>query len=65
MTEACGRMIEHLRVNHIDLAKTPLTLGAPLAFDPAAERFTGESAGAANALLTGEYRTPFVVPQLA
>jgi hypothetical protein len=65
LAEACGRMTEHLKVNEIDLAKTPLTLGAPLAIDPVAERFTGEGATAANALLKPVYREPFVVPQLA
>jgi predicted dehydrogenase len=64
LAEAHGRMTEHLAVNGVDLAKTPATLGAPLAFDPATERFTGEEAGAANALLTREYRKPFVVPSL-
>ena len=65
LTEAYGRMTEHLAANQIDLAKTPLTLGAPLALDSDAERFTGEGAAAANAMLTRNYRAPFVVPQLA
>jgi hypothetical protein len=65
LAEAYGRMAEHLALNHIDLGKTPLTLGAPLAFDAAAEKFTGGNAAAANALLTRNYRAPFVVPQLA
>jgi hypothetical protein len=63
--EAYGRMTEHLAVNGIDLAQTPATLGAPLALDPAAERFTGVDAAAANALLTRNYRAPYTVPQLA
>jgi predicted dehydrogenase len=65
LAEACGRMLEHVAVNQVDFAQTPLTLGAPLALDPAAERFTGEGAATANALLTREYRAPFVVPSLA
>ncbi len=65
LAEAYGRMTEHLAANQVDLPKTPLTLGAPLAIAPAAERFSGENAAAANALLTREYRAPFVVPQLA
>ncbi|HWA25274.1 MAG TPA: Gfo/Idh/MocA family oxidoreductase [Lacunisphaera sp.] len=65
LAEAYGRMTEHLAANQVDLAKTPLTLGAPLALDPAAERFTGEGAAAANAMLTRTYRPPYVVPQLA
>jgi hypothetical protein len=65
LAEAYARMAEHLALNQVDLGKTPLTLGAPLAFDPAAEKFTGENATAANALLTRNYRAPFVVPQQA
>jgi len=65
LAEAYGRMKEHLAANQVDLGKTPLTLGAPLALDPATERFTGEGAAAANALLTRAYRTGYVVPQLA
>jgi predicted dehydrogenase len=65
LTEACGRMAEHLAVNTVDLAKTPLTLGALLTLDPAKEHFTGQGAAAANALLTRKYRKPYVVPTLA
>lgn len=65
LAEASGRMLEHLAVNNVDLAKTPVTLGAPLAIDAIAERFTGREVAAANALLTRDYRAPFVVPQLA
>jgi len=65
LTEACGRMTEHLASNGIDLTKTPLTLGAPLTLDPGKERFTGKGASAANKLLTRKYRKPYVVPSLA
>jgi predicted dehydrogenase len=65
MAEAYGRMIEHLRKNDVDLAKTPLTMGVPLTVDPKAERFTGANATAANKMLTRDYRAPFVVPKLA
>jgi predicted dehydrogenase len=65
LNEACGRMMEHLAANGIDLAKTPLTLGTPLTIDPAAERFIGKGSWAANRLLTRKYRKPFVVPMLA
>jgi predicted dehydrogenase len=63
--EAAGRMAEHLAAHGIDLAKTPLTLGATLTLDGNKERFKGEFAKAANKLITREYRAPFVVPQLA
>jgi len=65
LVEAFGRMSEHLAANRIDFTKTPLVLGAPLAVDAQAERLTGPNAAAANALLTREYRKPYVVPKLA
>jgi predicted dehydrogenase len=63
--EATGRMVEHLKANGIDFAKTPLTLGATLTVDAAKENFTGEFSDTANKFITREYRQPFVVPQLA
>jgi predicted dehydrogenase len=63
--EANGRMIEHLKANGIDLGRTPLTAGVPLLVDAKHERFTGPHAEMANAMLTREYRAPFVVPSLA
>jgi predicted dehydrogenase len=65
LTEAYGRMTEHLAANNVDLKATPLALGALLSVDAAAERFTGEFAAKANPMLTREYRAPFVVPNLA
>jgi predicted dehydrogenase len=65
LSEAYGRMTEHLGRNNVDVGKTPLILGAPLAVDDAAGRFTGENSFVANALLTRDYREPFAVPQLA
>jgi predicted dehydrogenase len=65
LSEAHGRMIEHLRANNVDLGKTPLTQGLPLLLNPKAERFTGPDAARANALLSRKYRAPFVVPPLA
>lgn len=62
LAEAFGRMTEHLAANRIDLIKTPLSLGVPLAYDAAAERFVDNAA--ANALVAREYRQPFVVPKL-
>ena len=63
--EAFERMKAHLAANQVDLDRTALTLGAPLAFDAATEHFTGENAAAANRHLTRDYRQPFVVPQVA
>jgi len=64
LSEANGRMMEHLKANNVDLGKTPLTLGVPLLVDAKAERMTGPDAERANKLLTREYRKPFVVPKM-
>ena len=65
LTEANGRMIEHLKANNVDLGKTRVTAGMPLLVDAKAERMTGPEAAKANAMLTRQYRAPFVVPRLA
>lgn len=61
LAESLGRMEDHLKVNLVDTAKTPLTLGEHLTMDPKTERFHGNSA--ANKMLTRHYRKPFVVPE--
>jgi len=58
--ETLERTIEHLKDNKVDLASTKFRLGKSLKFDPQREVFPGEST--ANAMLTREYRAPFVVP---
>jgi len=65
LAEACGRMLEHLQLNQIDLAATPLTLGAALGWDAGVESFSGAEAARGNPLLTRDYRAPFTVPALA
>jgi hypothetical protein len=46
----------------VDLKKTPLTSGVPLALAPNhVEAFVGEFAREATPLLTRQYREPFVV----
>lgn len=60
--DAIHRMLEHLDANDVDLHKTPLTLGAELAWDDNVQRFTGDRA---NQLLTREYRQPYQVPTIA
>ena len=55
------RTLEHLTTNGVDLAKTPLSLGPMLKFDPEKERFIDNAA--ADALWTREYRAPYVVPE--
>jgi predicted dehydrogenase len=54
------RTRQHLTENEVDLRKTPLTLGALLRIEPGQETFTGASN--ASAMLTRDYRQPFVVP---
>jgi hypothetical protein len=61
LDEAFSRMQEHLAANKVDLGKTPATLGAALNMDPKTEKFIGNAA--ADAMLTREYRKPFVVPE--
>ena len=65
LSEAYGRMGEHLVANGVDPARTPLTLGVPLQLAPGREAFTGEFAAQATPLLTRQYRAPFAVPALA
>jgi predicted dehydrogenase len=65
LAEACGRMVEHLAINGVDLGRTPLTLGVPLTIAPGTETFTGEFAREATPLLTRKYRAPYVVPDLS
>jgi predicted dehydrogenase len=60
LAESLGRMEEHLGANHVDLNKTPATLGAALKMDPLTERFIGSPE--ADQLLTRDYRKRFVVP---
>ena len=56
------RTKEHLRANGVDLAKEKIVVSPRLTLDPAAERFTGDGAAAANAFLTREYRAPYELP---
>jgi len=54
------RTIAHLKDNGVDMASTKLQVGPVLPFDPQSETFVGNDK--ANAMLTREYRKPFVVP---
>jgi len=63
LSEAVGRMLEHLAANNVDFGRTPPTIGCPLETDPVAQRFIGNDA--ANALLTREHRKPYVIPAVA
>jgi predicted dehydrogenase len=61
LQESFDRMVEHLRLNEVDLDTEKLTVGVGLTMDPSTERFEGNAD--ANRLLTREYRKPFVVPE--
>jgi hypothetical protein len=54
------RTRQHLADNEVDIATSKLTLGLWLDLDPASERFRGNEQ--ANAMLTRNYRAPYVVP---
>jgi predicted dehydrogenase len=50
----------HLAANEVDIAQQPLTLGPWLKIEPGQEHFAGRPD--ADALLTRQYRAPFVLP---
>jgi predicted dehydrogenase len=54
---------ENLKGVGVKLQETSYQLGQVLTFDPKSERFAGEGAERANALLARRYRKPFVVPE--
>jgi len=56
------RMLEHLKVNEVDLEKEPITMGPMLTMDPRTEKFVGEYSDWANMYVKRNYREPFVVP---
>ncbi|MGE5611647.1 MAG: Gfo/Idh/MocA family protein [Bacillota bacterium] len=60
-SETFERMAEHLAANNVDLRTSQAILGPVLTMDPVTERFPGNDK--ANALLTRNYRKPYVVPE--
>ena len=60
LLDTYGRFTEHLNDNKLDLGTTKLAWGAKLAIDTATREVRRQPA--ADALLTREYRAPFVVP---
>ena len=58
-TDSLERMIEHLRINGVNVAEDKLVLGEHLRMDPKTERFLDNEE--ANKLLTRVYREPYVV----
>lgn len=59
--ETFARFYEHLGANGVNLDSVLVQYGVPLSVDGAAERFRDNSE--ADAMLTREYRAPFVVPE--
>jgi hypothetical protein len=55
-----ARTRRHLAENDVDVEKSRLTLGPLLQIEPGQEKFAGDAR--ANALLTRDYRKPFVLP---
>lgn len=62
-SDSWENMKAHLLAHNVDLETYRPTLGATLAFDPEAVRFTGPLADQANQYLSRKYRKPFVVPE--
>lgn len=58
--EVFERMQEHLKSNQVPLDGATYRLGRKLTIDPAKEVFRGDAE--ANALLTRNYRSPYIVP---
>ncbi len=63
--EVFERLLKHALVHEKDFSSRKMILGPSLEFDASTERFTGTLAAEANELVKGDYREPFVVPQLA
>ncbi len=63
LQETFGRFAAHLEQNGLKPDKTRIALGQRLRIDPAAETIPGNQQ--AQAMLTREYRKPFVVPSEA
>jgi predicted dehydrogenase len=61
--ETFERTMAHLKDNSVDLETIKVRMGANLVFDPKTETFPGDGMEKANAMLTREYRAPFIVPE--
>ncbi|HWN96837.1 MAG TPA: Gfo/Idh/MocA family oxidoreductase [Methylomirabilota bacterium] len=61
MVDSFDRMAEHLGKNDVDITKDKVTLGVPLKMNGKTEKFIGNEK--ANALLTRNYRAPYIVPE--
>jgi predicted dehydrogenase len=61
--DSFDRMVEHLKINEVDLEKEPITMGPMLTMDPEKEVFVGDMSDMANMYIARNYREPFVVPE--
>jgi len=64
LAEVYDRFKAHLAANEVDLERTPATLGPVLTMDSKTGSFTGALRTEANMLMTRNYRSPFVVPEI-
>ena len=64
--DSLARMLDHLRANDVDVARTPTVIGPTLSLAPGSESFASrekfDPGFWANTMLTRDYRPPFVVP---
>jgi predicted dehydrogenase len=60
--ETWERTVQHLKDNKVDLNTIKIGFGDMLKFDPDKETFPDSGTEKANAMLTRDYRAPFVVP---
>jgi len=61
--EMCGRLLEHLSANEIDVDTKTVTLGPWLEIDRENECFKDNKR--ANRLVRGFYREPYTVPDMS
>ena len=54
----------HLSSALAHLGNISFRLGKQLLFDPVAERFIGDGENEANAMLSRDYRAPYVLPEI-
>ncbi len=54
----------HLSSSLAHLGNISYRLGRQLEFDPVAERFVGEGENEANAMLSRDYRAPYILPEI-
>ncbi len=67
LTERYNSMADHLKLNEVDIAKSAVTLGPMVKFNPDTEWAEGNAGNIdkqANALATRQYRAPYVVPEV-